>query len=179
MFIGDSLLCGDFLKYPRRLEYEISRLCIKSKSTISIAESCTGGMISSRITNVPGSSQYFLGGFVVYSNDAKVKFLDVPPLDLQKFGAVSPQVAHCMAEGVRRVFMSSVGLSVTGIAGPGGGTEEKQVGLVYIGVSDSKKSSIYEYIFKGDRRRIREETTLKALEILKQSLERSVGIQND
>lgn len=166
---------GDFLDCQERLELEISRLCIETGSTIALAESCTGGQISSRITDVPGSSQYFPGGFVVYSNEAKVKFLGVPAEDLRRFGAVSAQTALAMAEGIRSVFESSLGLSVTGIAGPGGGSVEKPVGLVFFGVSDAGGSKAHRFIFTGDRAEIRNKATQKALFLLKQALEKRKG----
>jgi nicotinamide-nucleotide amidase len=168
-------MCGDFLSSKEHLEFDIGRLCLESKSTISLAESCTGGMISSRITDVPGSSHYFMGGIVVYSNNAKIAFLHIPSEELEKYGAVSAQTARYMADGVRDAFKSSMGLSVTGIAGPAGGTDEKPVGLVYIGIAEPGRTETHELHFKGDRTEVREQTTRKALSLLKEALERNTG----
>jgi nicotinamide-nucleotide amidase len=128
-------------------------------------------MISSRITNVPGSSRYFLGGFVVYSNESKRKFLKVTPETLDGYGAVSSRTAIEMAQGAREAFNSTIGIAVTGIAGPGGGSREKPLGLVFIGISDRTATRAFEFRYpRGTRRSIREKTTRTALELLVQAL---------
>lgn len=119
--------------------------------TVAVAESCTGGKVGDMITSVPGSSDYFLGGVISYSNDAKVKLLGVDPGVLRKSGAVSEMVAIQMAEGARTAFGADIGLSTTGVAGPGGGSDEKPVGLVYIAVSTEGKSVCRRHMFAGTR----------------------------
>ena len=122
------------------LENIIGDFLIKENKSISIAESCTGGNISNVITSVPGSSQYFLGGIIAYSNDIKINYLDVDKGILNKYGAVSKEVAEQMAKNVRIRFKSSIGISSTGIAGPSGGTKEKPVGTIWIAFSDKQKT---------------------------------------
>lgn len=151
-------------------EIEIRRLCRDSGKSISIAESCTGGLISNMITNVPGSSEYFRGGVVAYSNEAKERLLSVQKRHLQKFGAVSRRVAEAMAVGVRKGFGSDFGLSVTGIAGPMGGTAEKPVGLVYVGLDDGKITQVFSFHFRGTRLQIKKQTAKSALRILAENL---------
>ena len=128
----------------------VNRL-INKDLTISFAESCTGGLLGHRITEVEGSSKVFKGGMVVYGNEAKVDQLNIDQDLLIKFGAVSQEVALKMAENVRDVFSSDIGVSITGIAGPSGGTVDKPVGLVYVGYSDSKVVNIYQYNFHSNR----------------------------
>ena len=120
--------------------------------TLAVAESCTGGGLADAITDIPGSSDYFLGGVVSYSNSAKQRLLGVDPGTLEKHGAVSPQVARQMAEGVRRAFGADFGAGITGIVGPGGGTSEKPVGLVYIGVVGPEGVDVQRHRWTEDRR---------------------------
>ncbi len=127
----------------------------KNNKSLSIAESCTGGLIGKRVTEIPGSSAYFMGGMVVYSNKAKIRQLNINRDTLATYGAVSSQTAEEMVENVRNIFSSDYAISVTGIAGPGGGSTEKPVGLVYIGVSNGKKNYIYKLNLPGNRQRIR------------------------
>ena len=129
----------------------VNRL-INKNLTISFAESCTGGLLGHRTTQVEGSSKAFKGGMVVYSNEAKVDQLKISQELLDQFGAVSQEVALKMAKNVRDVFSSDIGVSVTGIAGPGGGTDNKPVGLVYVGYSDSKAVDTYQFNFHSNRR---------------------------
>ncbi len=124
-------------------------------ATLSVAESCTGGLVSERLTSISGSSRSFFGGAVVYSNELKSEFANVPPSVLERHGAVSKETAEAMAEGIRERCDTTLGVGVTGIAGPTGGTEEKPVGLVYVGVSDGKTTDVVERRFAGDRERIR------------------------
>jgi nicotinamide-nucleotide amidase len=139
-------------------------------STIAVAESCTGGLIGQRLTSVSGSSRAFLGGAIVYSNDAKTTFAAVPPLLIAEHGAVSREVAIAMAEGIRKQCKSTLGLAVTGIAGPKGGTEEKPVGLVYHALSDGKKTEVIKRNFPGDRERIRWYASQLALDMVRRKL---------
>jgi len=135
-----------------------------------VAESCTSGIIGTRITNVPGSSDYFLGGVLCYSNTAKENLCGVSRGTLEKHGAVSTETAEALAQGVRRALGSTIGLSVTGIAGPGGGSTEKPVGLVYLGLSDGKRNITHRRIFPGDREMIRKRAAAYALTCLRKFL---------
>jgi nicotinamide-nucleotide amidase len=137
---------------------------------LAVAESCTGGMIAERLTAVPGSSRSFLGGAVVYSNDLKTLFADVPPLMIEAHGAVSKEVAVALAENIRELCNADIGVGVTGIAGPGGGTEEKPVGLVYVAVSDGHKHEVVQRRFFGDRERVRRWTSQLALDMVRRML---------
>jgi len=140
------------------------------QATLGVAESCTGGMIAERITSVPGSSRSFLGGAVVYSDTLKASFAGVPPELIEKHGAVSAEVAQALATGIRLKTGATLGLGVTGIAGPSGGSEEKPVGLVYIALSDAAKNEVLEKTFRGDRNKIREWTTQQALDLIRRRL---------
>jgi nicotinamide-nucleotide amidase len=136
-------------------------------ATLAVAESCTGGMIAGRITQVPGSSRSFLGGAVVYSNEMKTALAGVPPELIAQHGAVSREVAEALAAGIRRRAGATFGLGVTGIAGPTGGSEAKPVGLVYIAISDAQKTESIERVFPGDRDRIRLLATQQALDLIR------------
>ncbi|MGH9900584.1 MAG: competence/damage-inducible protein A [Pyrinomonadaceae bacterium] len=138
--------------------------------TLAVAESCTGGLISQRLTEVPGSSTYFMEGVVTYSNDAKVRLLGVPSDLIAEYGAVSAQVAEAMAEGVRLRAETDFGLAVTGVAGPGGGSEEKPVGLVYIALSDDAHTEHRKLTLPGDRQLIRWRASQAALDLLRRRL---------
>ena len=139
--------------------------------TMSLAESCTGGMIGAIVTSVPGSSESFLGSAVVYSNDAKERILKVNHHTLNQFGAVSEITAKEMAEKAIELFRSDVSVAVTGIAGPGGGTDDKPVGLVFVAVSNEEKTVVFMNHFIGDRKTIRQKTTHTALYMLYQLVE--------
>lgn len=147
----------------KRLSEELGEVLKERNGTIAVAESCTGGLIAGALTDIPGSSAYFGYGIVSYSNEAKVSLLNVREDTLEKYGAVSRETAVEMAEGVRALAASDYGLSVTGIAGPGGATETKPVGLVYIGFSSSEGSCWRETRFKGTRQEIRAATVETAL----------------
>jgi nicotinamide-nucleotide amidase len=138
--------------------------------TLSVAESCTGGLIAQRLTDVPGSSKYFIEGVVAYSNDAKMRTLGVEPVLLLEHGAVSAPVAEAMAEGIRKRARTDFGLSITGIAGPGGGSEEKPVGLVYIALADDAHTEHRRFIVPGDRQLIRWRASQAALDLLRRRL---------
>jgi nicotinamide-nucleotide amidase len=138
--------------------------------TLSIAESCTGGLIAQRLTEVPGSSKYFVEGVVAYSNDAKTRTLGVDPALILENGAVSAPVARAMAEGIRERAQTDFGLSITGIAGPGGGSEEKPVGLVYIALADDVQTKTRKLQIPGDRQLIRWRASQAALDLLRRRL---------
>ncbi|MCA1575460.1 MAG: competence/damage-inducible protein A [Acidobacteria bacterium] len=138
--------------------------------TLSIAESCTGGLIAQRVTDVPGSSKYFIEGVVAYCNDAKTRTLGVEPVLLLEHGAVSAPVAEAMAEGIRKRARTDFGLSITGIAGPGGGTDEKPVGLVYIALADDAHTEHRRFIIPGDRQLVRWRASQAALDMLRRRL---------
>lgn len=139
--------------------------------TLALAESCTGGLISSRITDVAGSSDYFEMGFVTYSNKAKEEFLGVPRKILEAKGAVSPEVALKMAEGARVAAHVDIAVSVTGIAGPGGGSDEKPVGTVYMALAADDAEIVRKHYFRGNRLEIKRQTAEEAIALLLDYLE--------
>lgn len=144
-------------------------LCAKGY-TISCAESCTGGLLTSTLTDVPGSSAYVMGSVVSYSNDVKSRILHVAEGTLAAHGAVSPETARAMAEGVRNLMQTDVGVGITGIAGPGGGSPEKPVGLVYIAVSTLGKTSVEKNVFSGVRAEIKRAAVNKALAMVQEMI---------
>jgi len=145
------------------LEQMLVTLFSARKLKFALAESCTGGLISSRITNIPGASEIFNGGVVCYANDVKRDVLGVPQETLETEGAVSASCATAMAEGARKALKADIAVSVTGIAGPGGGTPAKPVGLVFIGIATEEAISVEEHHFSGDRERIRQQAADAAL----------------
>jgi len=151
---------------PAEITRKIHARLIKSSQTVAVAESCTGGGLSSLLTSLPGSSNYFLLGLVTYSNKAKTKLLNIPDRTIKKYGAVSRQVAMLMASGVRKKINADFGLSITGIAGPSGGTPAKPVGTVYICLSKKDGNICRKFNFRGSRREIRKGSTQKALQLL-------------
>ncbi len=157
------------------LERVIGILLTMRKKKLSVAESCTAGLLMKRITDVPGSSFYFHGGVVSYSNEAKVQILKVRKGDIKKRGEVSQEVARQMASGVKDLFESDIGISITGIAGPSGGTENKPVGLVYIALADGEDNFAKEYHFSGTREIIREKSAQAALDLLRKKM---LGMEN-
>ncbi|MCX6133581.1 MAG: nicotinamide-nucleotide amidohydrolase family protein [Ignavibacteriales bacterium] len=152
------------------LEHVIGKLLMERHLTLAVAESCTGGLISDRITNVSGSSRYFERSYITYSNDSKTADLGVPHELIQRHGAVSREVAEAMALGARTKSGTDIGLSTTGIAGPTGGSEEKPVGLAWIGYSDSTGTIALRFHLGDERRRIKERTAQAALELLRRKL---------
>ena len=140
------------------------------QATLAVAESCTGGLVAQRITAVPGASRSFLGGVVVYSNAMKSAFAGVPPELIAERGAVSAEVAKALAQGIRERTGATLGLGITGIAGPTGGTETKPVGLVHIGICDAQGCETLERTFHGDRQRIREWAAQQALDMVRHRL---------
>lgn len=139
-------------------------------STLAVAESCTGGLLGERITSISGSSRYFLGGAVVYSNELKTEFAAVPAGMIARHGAVSREVAAAMAEGIRRRSKATLGVAITGVAGPTGGTEEKPVGLVYHALASESGTDVVERKFPGDRKRIRWFAVQQALDMVRRKL---------
>jgi nicotinamide-nucleotide amidase len=139
-------------------------------ATLAVAESCTGGLLAERITSVSGSSRYFLGGAVVYSNQLKTGFADVPPELIEKCGAVSREVAAALAEGIRRRTGATLGLGITGVAGPTGGTEAKPVGLVFHALASESGTEVVERTFPGDRKHIRRFASQQALDMVRRKL---------
>jgi nicotinamide-nucleotide amidase len=153
-----------------RLEEVVVKMLTTAHKTISVAESCTGGMIANRITNVSGSSAVFLNGWVTYSNASKVRDLGVSEQTLTKFGAVSEEVAREMAEGARQRSGSDFALSATGIAGPTGGTPEKPVGLVFIGLASPQRTIVQRHQFALDRETFKFFASQLALDLLRRQL---------
>jgi len=147
-----------------KLEKAIGDLLREKGWTLSIAESCTGGLICDRITNISGSSDYFMGGMVTYSNESKAKHLGVPLDFIKKYGAVSSPVAKRMAQGVRKAFGTTFGLSTTGVAGPTGGTKRSPIGRVFMGFTDGRRTWVQREDLKGSRREIKEKATEEALQ---------------
>lgn len=159
---------GDYLysKDDKTLGAIIGEQLIRHRLCVAVAESCTGGLISHTLTNVPGSSAYFQRAYIVYSNQAKQEDLGVPAHLFTQFGAVSQEVAQAMAEGVRRKARVDFGLAVTGIAGPGGGSPEKPVGLTYIALASSGDTIVERHLWQGSREEIKDRTALAALRLL-------------
>ena len=153
------------------LEQRIGQLLADKELTLAVAESCTGGLLCHRITNVPGSSRYFEGGAVAYSYSAKERLLQVRHHTLYEHGAVSEQTALEMAEGARRAFHADIGLSVTGIAGPAGGLPDKPVGLVYVALSARGASRCERYVWPHDRAGNKAASAEAALQLLLEYLE--------
>jgi len=154
------------------LSKKITNKLIKKKLTISVAESCTGGMLSSAITSVSGSSKVFNLGFVVYSNKSKINILKISKKIIKKYGAVSEQVCLAMVMNLNKISKTNISISITGIAGPGGGTKKKPVGLVYIGIKKRNKISVRKYLFKNKGRTfIQKAAVNKSLRLILSSLE--------
>jgi len=153
-----------------QLAERLQAACLGAGTTVALAESCTGGIVAAALTAVPGSSGYFLGGVVSYSDEAKRDLLGVDPAVLAAHGAVSAQVARAMAEGARARFGASLAASVTGIAGPDGGSAEKPVGLTYVGVSDAAGADVRRAIWPGDRAANRRDSAIAVLEALLERL---------
>jgi nicotinamide-nucleotide amidase len=152
------------------MEEVVGHLLLKKKLTISVAESCTGGLIGHRLTSVPGSSEYFLGGVIVYSNQSKTDLLRVDPKTLKTYGAVSGRTVEEMACGARQQVKTNLGLAVTGIAGPDGGTRQKPVGTVYVGLAAGDKYFSKEYRFWGNREQVKLNSSMMALDWVRRYL---------
>ena len=154
-----------------KVERVVGRLLARKGLTLAVAESCTGGLIGDRLTDVPGSSGYFVGGAIAYSNAVKSKVLGVKRQTLAKWGAVSEQTVREMAAGVCRRFGTQVAVAVSGIAGPSGGSRAKPVGLVYACVKDGKRIAVERYLFRGGRRAVKEQAVEAALRLCRRVLE--------
>ncbi|MCJ7533630.1 MAG: CinA family protein [Anaerolineales bacterium] len=155
----------------RPIEVLVGELLRRRGLRIAVAESCTGGLIGHLLTNVPGSSTYFVGGCQVYAYEAKVRLLDVSWDTLERYGAVSKEVAIEMAHNVRQVLATDIGLSATGIAGPGGGTPQKPVGYVCIGLSTPHGDQAWSYNWDGDRLANKQQTAEQALRLVVEYLQ--------
>jgi nicotinamide-nucleotide amidase len=155
-----------------KIQIEISDLLKKNNLKIATAESCTGGLIANTLTNISGSSIYFDRGVISYSNNAKMELLDVQYDILDKFGAVSRDVAKSMAEGIRKKSKVDIGISSTGIAGPLGGSKEKPVGLVFICISTINRTIVKKFLFSGDRLEIKKSSCEAALNLLLEVLKK-------
>jgi len=164
--LGDSIYGID----RDSMEKTVGKLLTDHCMTLAIAESCTGGIICSRITDTPGSSQYLLGGVVTYSNSLKTEYLGVSTELLEKSGAVSREVAEAMAVGVRVRSKSDIGLAVTGVAGPSGGSDEKPVGTVYIAIATDEENWVSKFHFPGNRKQVRDLTAQSGLDLIRKYL---------
>jgi nicotinamide-nucleotide amidase len=164
-----ALALGESLISTRgeMIEDIVGRVLMENRATIAVAESCTGGLLAERFTSLPGSSAYFLGGIVCYSNDLKTRLLGVPAEMIEAKGAVSSEVALALAAGIRKLTGATLGIGITGVAGPGGGTPEKPVGLVHIGIADERGPREKSFRFPGDRERIRFFATQNALDAVR------------
>jgi PncC family amidohydrolase len=148
------------------LEILVGELLRQRGLRLAVAESCTGGLIGHRLTNIPGSSTYYMGSVTAYAYEAKVRLLNVRWETLEAHGAVSSETAIEMARGVRSALAADIGLSVTGIAGPGGGTPEKPVGLTWVGLSSPQDEFAHQFIWHGDRLENKEQSAQAALQVL-------------
>ena len=149
------------------LSLKIVKLLTRKKQTVSFAESCTGGLLASSITSISGSSKVFNMGLVTYSNNAKVKLLKVPKITITKYGAVSHETCRSMVKNLSKISKSNISISITGVAGPNGGTKEKPVGLVYIGLKKGSKTIIKKNLFKNKKRNsIQKATVNQALKMI-------------
>ncbi|MFW5694421.1 MAG: competence/damage-inducible protein A [Alkalispirochaeta sp.] len=164
--LGDAVYGEDDTDLPRA----VGELLTAHHATVALAESCTGGLVGHRLTNAPGSSRYFLGGVVAYSYELKSSALGVDPEVLQRDGAVSDEVARQMGRGVRKMCGSDLAVAITGIAGPGGGTATKPVGLTYIAVVDASGEEVARHVFHGDREGIKHRASQTALDMLRRRL---------
>ncbi len=153
-----------------KLLNEIAGSLIKKKLSLSVCESCTGGMLGTLMTSEPGSSKYFCGGVIAYSDEVKQRVVGVRQATLRKYGAVSAEVAREMAQGVLKRFKADISISITGIAGPTGGTKKKPVGLIYLCVATRQHLSVENRVFKGSRNQIRREACTEVLRLLKRLL---------
>ena len=152
------------------MEIELGRLLTERGYTVAVAESCTGGLVSARLIDKPGASAFFMEGAVTYSNASKIARLGVKAETIERFGAVSEETAREMSEGMARSAGTDIGISTTGIAGPDGGTPEKPVGLVYIGLCVKGRVSAERFVFSGPRERVRDQAADEALRMLRSAL---------
>jgi nicotinamide-nucleotide amidase len=153
-----------------RILKNVSDQLRKNNLTVATAESCTGGLLAHLLTNISGSSEHFERGVITYSNKSKMELLGIPQETIKEYGAVSKQTAKAMAIEIKEQANVDIGISTTGIAGPTGGTKEKPVGLVYIGIATSKKTEVKRFLFSKDRLQNKEKTCYKALEFLLETI---------
>ena len=168
--IAETLGASVFALDGEKMEEVIGKLLSDGGKTLSLAESCTGGLIAQRLTEISGSSKYFIEGVVAYANEAKIRTLNVPAELIEAHGAVSAEVAEAMAKGIRARAQTDYAISITGIAGPTGGSEEKPVGLVFIGYADETRTKSFKIILPGDRELIRWRASQAALEYLRRKI---------
>ena len=168
--IQEALGSAIFTTENEPIEAVVGRMLRQAGSSLAVAESCTSGMVGAYLTRIPGSSSYFSGGVLCYSNKAKTDLCRVPEETLERHGAVSGETAEALARGVRQVLGSAIGLSVTGIAGPDGGSAEKPLGLVFVGLSDDNRDLHIRRVLPGDRDAVRERATFFALACLRRFL---------
>ena len=145
----------------KKLSQKVVKLLARKRLKISFAESCTGGLLSSSITSISGSSKVFSTGFITYSNQAKINILKVPKMIIKKYGAVSHQTCLSMVKNLNKISKTNISVSITGIAGPNGGTKQKPVGLVYIGIKKGNKTLVKKYLFKVKKRILIQNATVK------------------
>lgn len=173
--VASRLGAAVFAREDRDLATVLGERLRSSGTTLAVAESCTAGMLGEELTRPPGASDFFLGGVMAYSDEIKRKVLGVPQAVIRQHGAVSEPTARAMAQGVRQLFGAHVGLSITGIAGPGGGTEDRPVGLVYLALTTEKVSECRRLLFPGSRQRVRRWAVARALDGLRRTLEGTEG----
>lgn len=171
--IAEKLGIAVFSTEGEPMEEVVGKLLKKNSSTLAIAESCTGGLVGERITEIPGSSDYFLEGFITYSNESKSRQIGVPSELIERHGAVSAEVAEAMAKGAREAAGTDYAVSTTGVAGPGGGTAEKPVGTVFVGISDEDGERSIRLNLPGDRHLVRWRTSQAALDLLRRRILRA------
>jgi len=167
---GSSLTAASLAK-------ELGKLLCARNLTLAVAESCTGGMIGAAITSISGSSEYFLGGVIAYSNEIKTKVLGVGPGILLSKGAVSAESVAAMARGAQRLLGAHCAISISGVAGPGGGTKLKPVGLVYVGIAAGKIVRTFRYRFEGNRQAVRRQATVAALKRMIEAVKKNSSPQ--
>ena len=168
--IAETLGVAVFALNGEKMEEVVGKLLADAGKTLSLAESCTGGLIAQRLTEISGSSKYFIEGVVAYANEAKIRTLNVPAELIEKHGAVSAEVAEAMAKGMRERAQTDYAVSITGVAGPTGGSAEKPVGLVFIGYADARGAKSFKTILPGDRELIRWRASQAALEYLRRKI---------
>ncbi len=168
--IEDELDDAIFSRGEETLEQIAGYYLQMREATVAVAESCTGGLLGQRISSISGSSRYFRGGAIVYSNDLKTTFTGIHPKLIEEHGAVSREVATALAQGIRQRCDATFGIGITGVAGPSGGTEQKPVGTVYVALADRDSTQVIEKIYPGDRNRIRWFATQQALDMLRRKL---------
>jgi len=148
------------------LEQKAIQTLRDTRKTLAVAESCTGGLLCHRLTNIPGSSEVLKFGLVAYADEAKLNFLNVPETTLRRYGAVSKETAIAMAKGVRNKLGTDLGISITGIAGPGGGSAKKPIGTTFMAINSGARTSSFKFNFKGSRKSIKSQAATKALRLI-------------